>query len=200
MAKDEFLDIPTQKIDKNNIMLEYNALRDEILKRIELRQQIISITLVLLTAILSVTFAQEGLKENFSTLKIPSLAFIYPPIATSLALGWIQHEYRINLLGYYIHEHIEKSIPCLGWEKHVIINTSEGSKLKWYYILLSHGGVFIWTEIIAIIVGIFMFRNTSLESGFIALDILSLLIIITVMFNLYIDTKNQKDRIIAEEK
>jgi len=200
MGKAEILDIPTQKNDKNNMMLEYNALRDEILKRIDLRQEIISITLVLLTAILSATFAQKGLEENFSTLEIPSLAFIYPPIATSLALGWIQHEYRINLLGNYIHEHIEKSIPGLGWEKYVVIKTSEGSKLKWYYILLSHGGVFIWSEIIAIIVGIFMFHNTSLESGFIGLDILSLLIIITVMLNLYIDTQIQKDRIIEEEK
>jgi hypothetical protein len=172
--------------------------REVRLKRIELRQQILSITLVLLAAILSAAFAQKGLEEYFPTLNAPSVAFIYPPIATSLALGWVQQEYRINLLGKYIYDNIEKAIPALGWEKHVVADTSESTKLKWHYILLSHGSVFIWTEIIAIIVGISMLKNTVLESGLIIIDVLSFVIIIIILYNIYVDTQIKKGSMITK--
>lgn len=58
------------------IDLEHKALRDEILTRIRLRQQIVGATLTL-----SGAFLGFGLKHV-------AVALIYPPLAFFLALGW----------------------------------------------------------------------------------------------------------------
>jgi ABC-type polysaccharide/polyol phosphate export permease len=64
------------KID--DFKMEYETLRDEIIKRVELRQQLLSITLGFAGAFL-------GVAVSFPTT--PSVALIYPPIALFLAIG-----------------------------------------------------------------------------------------------------------------
>ena len=60
---------------KPGCKLEYNALRSEVLKRIEMRQQIMSITLTL-----AGVFIGFGLKDS-------EVAFIYPFIAVPENIG-----------------------------------------------------------------------------------------------------------------
>ena len=64
--------------------LEYKSLRDEILLRINLRQQLLSYTLALSAALVGV-----GLQS-------PRVALLYPPFAFFLALGWMQNDYRVR--------------------------------------------------------------------------------------------------------
>ena len=76
--------------DLHGVDLEYNSLRGEILKRIELRQQIISITLTL-----------AGIFLSFG-LSTDTVALIYPPLAAFLSIAWAQNDFRIRDLATYI--------------------------------------------------------------------------------------------------
>ncbi|MFM7528344.1 MAG: hypothetical protein ACKO63_07625 [Nodosilinea sp.] len=70
--------------------LEYTSIRDEILKRIELRLQIMSVTLTLAGA-----FIGFGVSNTL-------LSLVYPPLAALLAMLWVQNDTRSRQLGKYI--------------------------------------------------------------------------------------------------
>ena len=78
MSSDQFILTRSEAI-----ALEYNTLRGEIQKRIELRHQIVSATLAIAGAFIGV-----GVTNGI-------LALIYPPIAIFLAIGWAQNDVRI---------------------------------------------------------------------------------------------------------
>ncbi|MFM7220961.1 MAG: DNA-binding protein [Nodosilinea sp.] len=70
--------------------LEYTSIRDEILKRMELRLQIMSVTLTLAGA-----FIGFGVSNTL-------LSLVYPPLAALLAMLWVQNDTRSRQLGKYI--------------------------------------------------------------------------------------------------
>jgi hypothetical protein len=69
-------------VDIDKIATEYNALRDEILKRIELRQQFVSMTLTIAGVFLGIGVTTD------------TIALVYPLLATFLAIGWAQNDLR----------------------------------------------------------------------------------------------------------
>jgi hypothetical protein len=177
-----------------NSLVEYKALRDEILKRIEMRQNILSITLALAAAFLSAGILQR----NQSDFIGPSVAFIYPPIAACLALGWAQIDHRIRDIGIYIRDNIEKNTPGLGWEIYLHghqmekINSDQEEKSNnirkkktvdsnWRSLVLSHGGVFVCTQIMAIVIGCTMFECTMLQWGLLIFDLIMLGFVIWIL-------------------
>jgi hypothetical protein len=80
------------------IELEYQQLRAEILKRIELRHQVIQTTLTFAGILIGVG-AQTG---------NPLLSSLYPPLALCFAMLWAQNDIRGRQLGQFIREEIEK--------------------------------------------------------------------------------------------
>src|SRR4051812_28516455 len=88
---------------------EYSSLREEMLKRLELQHQIITLTIVAAGTILSI-----GSQPNFA----PTILLIYPPLSFSLAVGWVQHNGRIRRISAYIVDRIETKTVGLGWERH----------------------------------------------------------------------------------
>lgn len=130
---------PESALDVRAAEMEYTTLRTEILKRIELRYQIVAVTLTLAGVFLGV-----GLTKDL-------VALIYPPLATFLALAWAQNEFRIRLASIYIRERIE-GILGLCYERWVHgerRKPSEGLG-SWSLIVVSHGGVFLLTQLMAI--------------------------------------------------
>ena len=91
---------------KPGLQLEYNALRSEILKRIEMRQQLTSITLSI-----------AGLFLGFGLNNV-GVALIFPLIGFFLASAWAQNDIRIRQLGAYIHERLESEY-CRPWLGHL---------------------------------------------------------------------------------
>jgi hypothetical protein len=75
---------------KPGYKLEYTALRAELLKRIELRQQILSITLTLAGVFLGFGLANTA------------IAFIYPSIAVFLSMLWAQNDLRSSQIGKHL--------------------------------------------------------------------------------------------------
>ena len=114
---------------------EYKALRDEILTRIRLRQNLIAITLTLGGVFLAVG------------LKIPVIAAVYPPLAAFLALAWAQNDFRIRDIAYYIRKELEPCLPACHWESYMCKNRNATKLNSWRFVVLAHGGVFMFTQI-----------------------------------------------------
>lgn len=154
-----------ESIDKIGIQLEYNALRSEILKRIELRQQIVSITLTLASVFLSLA------------LTVESVALIYPPLAMFLALGWTQNDSRIRGIASYIRERLESIPISLGYETYIEQYRAERKRLgAWRFVVASHSGIFLFTQVMA--VGIELSKRTSftlIQWVLLLIDVVSIL-------------------------
>ena len=156
--------------DLHGVDLEYNSLRGEILKRIELRQQIISITLTL-----------AGIFLSFG-LSTDTVALIYPPLAAFLSIAWAQNDFRIRDLATYIRENLETAPIGLGYETYVQRVRSNNKKLgAWRFVAISHTGIFIFTQLMA--VGIELLKSmpivlTPLEWVLLVIDFVSILVVL----------------------
>jgi hypothetical protein len=138
------------------VELEYRSLRDEILLRINLRQQLVWYTLALSGALVGV-----GLQS-------PRLSLLYPPFAFFLALGWLQNDYRIRDVSAYIRKFIEPMFSTVGWET-LIKEERDAGEAGWRIIVFSHGGVLLVTQLIALSVGLTTPAKQLLEWSLIAL-------------------------------
>jgi hypothetical protein len=129
---------------RDGLLAEYNALRSEILKRIELRNSIMFGTL---------TFA--GVLLGFG-LTTPTLALIYVIISMFLAAAWVQSDVIISNIGRYILEKLETPQTGLRWETQRQKERTESSKRKTFQpsAVFSTGGVFLVTQAVAILIAL----------------------------------------------
>lgn len=120
--------------------LEYQSVRAEILKRIELRQQIIQINLTFAGVLIGV-----GAQTNN-----PLISSIYPPLAFCFAMLWAQNDIRGRQLGQYIREVLEggKGKWEAFYKEKLSIETMLG---KYPLSIFAPGGAFIISELIAIL-------------------------------------------------
>jgi hypothetical protein len=165
--------MPT-KSPKPGYDLEYNSLRGEILKRIELRQQLVSITLTLAGVFLGIGLGTE------------SVALIYPPLAMFLAFGWAQNDFRIRDLAGYIRKYLETASTGLRYEHEVELGRVSSTGLgSWRYVVISHVGVFLFTQAMALLIELariqFDFTLLSLTQWIlIGISIFSILVVIWI--------------------
>lgn len=148
-----------------NIRLEYSAMVERYSKTIERRDQIIGATLTLTSALLAAAIAYPT---------TPSIALIYPPIATFLAIEWV-YSYILNILmATYIRDHLATQMPGISWE--AFLKKWRDQHQGRFRIFAVHGGVFLFTQILAIFIGIAIRpKNQSLD--FTSYGILALLLI-----------------------
>jgi hypothetical protein len=92
---------------RTEILAEYNALRTEMLHRIDMRQTLLTFTLVGAGSLLTI-----GLQN-------PAILLIYPILAMFLELVWVQHDIRIGQIGEYIRQNIEGRLTGLAWDSHL---------------------------------------------------------------------------------
>ena len=157
-------------IDRRGVELEYTTLRSEILKRIEMRQQIVSITLSLAGVFLGVGLATE------------SVALIYPPIAMLLAFSWAQNDYRIRDAATYIRDNLEGALPGLRYETHVQQKREKSEGLgSWRFVVLSHGGVFLITQLLAVGIEVAKTTFNPLEIALLVVDLISIVVVIWLL-------------------
>lgn len=135
-------DIGLTDLQRAGLLAEYNALRSEILKRIDLRNSIQFGTL---------TFA--GVLLGFG-ITIPTLTLIYVIISTFLAAAWVQSDVVISDLGKYIRDRMENPQTGLHWETHRQQDrlTSMRNKKFQPSVVFSTGGVFLVTQAVAILI------------------------------------------------
>lgn len=128
--------------------MEFRELRNEILKRIELRQQVLVITITIAGVIFGL-----ALKDNVTGYN-NQIALIYPPISLLMAMIWIIDDYNIQKASLYIRYRIERKLPILMWENYTEYVTY-GSKDKYVRLgtLFAYCGIFITTQFIALLIG-----------------------------------------------
>ena len=153
---------------------EYKALRDEIVKRIEIDHRILSLSLIALGAVLT-----AGLETQRA---IPIL--IYPVLELALVFVWVSNSVRINNIRQYIKNEIEDYVGeyAINWEHY---NTRLSRAFNVIHFLGSRG-IFLGTEIVALIAALFLvkakFASWSGESILLALAILSIVITLVLVF------------------
>jgi len=139
---------------------EYATLREEVLKRLEGRQQTLSIALTLAGAFL-------GLGWNAGSVVI----LLYPLIALLLAVGWAQNEVFIKQLNAYIRDHLEGEGSGRGWQRYSNERMSEIRVMGWPIEILAIGGIFVLTQLMAMGLGTYRFQSSSIEWILLLLDI-----------------------------
>jgi uncharacterized membrane protein YqaE (UPF0057 family) len=153
------------------LKMEYPILRSEILKRVEMRQQIISFTLTIAGVFIGVG------------VKFSSIALLYPPLAVFLAAGWVQNDLIINRAAAYVREFIESPVSVShapGWE-HYCEQKRETHGTAWLLLRLSHGGTFFITQLMAVLIGLFSFSQTKVEWTLLGIDTIAILIVIILV-------------------
>jgi hypothetical protein len=155
-------------VDVSKLAIEYNALRDEIVKRIGLRQQTLSITLTIAGVFLGIGVTTRA------------VALVYPALATFLAIGWAQNDLRIKHAATYIRDYLEIKTPHLGWETHVHERREETRGRAFRLVILSHGGIFVLTQVVAVVIGLLTFSGTALEWALLGIDVLAILAVLWI--------------------
>jgi hypothetical protein len=118
---------------------EYNALRGEIVKRMDVESQFITFTVIVFGTLVSV-----GVQN-----KIASLLLLYPLLALFFAIGWSHSDYRVRQIGTYIKNQIEGAggKTNIGWEHYLEMHPYS----RYYWM---SRGIFLSTQVVAIIIGV----------------------------------------------
>lgn len=165
---------------------QYSTARDELLKRLEIQQKVIEMTITAATALLGIALAKN---------ELAAVALLYPPIAACLAINWYKVEVRILWLKDYINENIERNkeyeLPIIGWVEYSR-KRNLNSFDKWFYSnTVSHGFIFIFTQSMAVIIGLIgshwtlnqnpLSSEMDLITFLLLIDTLSLLIVLNMI-------------------
>ncbi len=160
-----------QTIDATTISLivaEYSSLREEVIKRLELEVQLVNLTLIVAGAFLSL-----GIQSS----KFAAILFVYPLIAMFLAAGWVYNDRRVRQISNYIRE-LETRVSGLGWG-HFVEAARERAGFWSFLGFLSASGVFLITQLVAVLVVLFLASFATLEWILLAIDIIAIVVTIT---------------------
>ena len=129
-------------IDRDFKLAEYKALREEILKRIEFQYQLVSLTLIIAGTMLALGL-DPGSPHH--------ILLVFPVIAVCLAGIWAHNIQAPRRISAYIQETIESRFNVGGWEGTI---AKERYTVSWSKGILSSGVIFLFTELVAVILGL----------------------------------------------
>lgn len=164
------MDVSPKELARTNPELEYASLREEVLKRIESRQQTISVAMTLAGAFL-------GFGWNAGAVVI----LLYPMIALLLAVGWAQNEVFIKQLNAYIRDQLEGANTGLGWQRYSQQKMSELRVFGWPLEIMALGGIFLLTQIMALGLGWVQMNFSPLEWILLLLDVIAIIALLVVL-------------------
>lgn len=137
------------------VLAEYKALRDEIMKRLEFRYQIIN--LILLVA---GTFLTIGVQENMPA----SVLLVYPILAAFLITSWAYNGIATLRIGQYIRDHIEHKVAGLEWETFLKEQAPQLPYPYGFLGILSTAGLVITTQVLAVALALLKGNFTAIEA------------------------------------
>jgi len=143
---------------------EYEALREELITRIEMRQNIVS---------LAVTAAGVLLGFGIST---PALALLFPPLSLFMCIMWAQNDVRALQITDYLHT-LENDRTKLGWTTFYKSVQRQGSFFPGLpFSVMAPGGIFVLTSLMAIGLGLSGEATSPSAKWLLACDVLSILL------------------------
>jgi hypothetical protein len=159
--------------------LEYNALRSEILKRIEFNYQIMTFILIV-----AGTFLSIGTQTGMSSVVL----LIYPILAFFL---YVQSAYHLDVIiqvGRYIRQNIECSVPGLHWETY-LFETKKSHALSPLGNIPA-GAIVLVTQVLAVCLAVPKFDSTLIENIMLVVSVVS--IIATIVLVWFIETRMKR--------
>lgn len=164
------------------LMAEYTALREEIMKLTDVQFQLVAIAIISFGTLLGAGIAS----------KTSSIILVYPILAVFLSASWFNQEYGIDIIEYYIQNHIEvimgdKSIRSAKRSKKSVVSIP-----RQILNFLGARGIFPATQIIALIAGT-LEANFSVFSAWLFI-IASLSTIASMVFMVVIAGAQSKGR------
>ncbi len=128
------------------VLVEYKALRDEIVKRIELRQHVIIAAVTIAGVLLSIGVRWQN----------TMVVMMYPSIATLLAIAWVHHDKAIGAMGKFILKRVEDRLGHDGWQSKKQEDREAGKRR---FAPMAHCGIIALTQAMAIAIGFFIFEQ-----------------------------------------
>jgi len=167
----------TKEADPTNplVAAEYKALRDEILKRVEFRYQLLNLTLISAGTLLG-----AGLNANSAPVLL-----VYPIVAAFLAAGWAHNGEAITSMVKYVREELEETHTGLGWETYLLKHPDRHFIYRGLGLIYA-AGIFLTTQFIALMLGLIKttsapvdYQNTDLV--LLVADVIAILCTIAVL-------------------
>ncbi len=174
ILEQEPIEVPEAQSIRALLLIEqYTSLRSEIEKRIDIRQQILALTLLV-----AGTFLTVGVQPN-----VPEVVLLfYPLIAMFLGAIWEHNDLRVGQINFYIRTEVEKHLGALGpgWEsfrtktfpsrhrRHKFHKAEQPHPLTPQpgLIVFATRGMFFTTQAMAIIVAAVRYISEFLQQGF----------------------------------
>lgn len=148
---------------------EYSSLREELLKRVEIRQN---------TVALIVTAA--GVLLGFS-ITTPALSLLFPPLSLFLCVMWAQNDIRALQITDYLQS-LENEQTKLGWTTFYKKVQGSGSFLSGVpFSVVAPGGIFILTSVMALAIGLSKWPTSRLYTWLLVADFLSILLMVWLL-------------------
>jgi hypothetical protein len=138
------------------ILAEYNALRADMMQRRDVRNQTASLGLVVAGTLFTL-----GLQKDSPA----AILFVYPLLGCFITGIWAHNVVFTKKIAYYIRDNIEPKLQGIKWET---ISEKERFSLTSLSGTVSTSGVFLTTQVVALILGL-------LKSTFTAIDIFLIL-------------------------
>lgn len=165
---------PVETIKNNpiesQILAEYNALRSEVIHRMQIRHQLVSLTVIVLGAV----FAFDGDSITF---------LVYPILGFFIALGWAHNDFRVGEIGEYIRSNIECELPGIRWEQHFF--DQKDKKKPFHYLLrasiLSAGGIIVGTQVISLVIVYIQESGQIVNKPLCIIDVVLIIFTIIIM-------------------
>ncbi len=137
------------------LLHQYDALRGEILKRMEIGYQVVALTITILGVILGLKVATGNTAVNLNSLAL----IMYPVIALGLSLLWSHNECRAGELGKFVQTSLEKPYidsnqNLKGWESYLREELWVGDSRPYDSSRISITLIFLGAEAIATVVAI----------------------------------------------
>jgi len=170
----EPIEVPEAQSIRALLLIEqYRSLRSEIEKRIDIRQQILALTLLV-----AGTFLTVGVQPG-----VPGVVLLfYPVIAMFLGAIWEHNDLRVGQINFYIRTEVEKHLGVLGpgWEafrsktfpsrhrQHKLRQSGQRHPLtpKRGLIVFATRGMFFTTQAMALIVASVRYTSQFVQQGF----------------------------------
>jgi hypothetical protein len=145
--------VTESSIENANILAEYQTLRDDILKRIEFRYQLINLLLII-----AGTFYTLGLQPNIPS----SVLLIYPILALFLTAGWAHNGVVMVKIGDYLRKELEVNTVGLKWHTHITTSYPQFSSFS-FLGTISTSGLVLTTQSLAIVLALIGFTAAQVE-------------------------------------
>ena len=129
-------------------MAEYNNLRLEILKMIELQSQLLNIIVIAFGAVISV-----GLQARNA-----AIVAIHPILALILGICWLNHNYAIIRAADYIRSRLESRFyenDCEGWEHYILDYKISHARIG----RLGERAIFSGSSLVAVLAAVYVGAN-----------------------------------------